>query len=99
MAKRASSNIRNGKSTPRYNEEFKRDAVALWHTSGRSIVSVARELGISDVTLGTWIKKAKRAGAQPLTAEEEADKKEEIWPSPHLPDTSLCNITLTLQVF
>jgi transposase-like protein len=28
--------------------------------------------------LGTWIKKAKRAGAQPLTAEEEADKKEEI---------------------
>lgn len=41
----------------RYSDEFKADAVALWRSSpGRSVKEVARELGISDMSLGTWIK-------------------------------------------
>lgn len=40
----------------RYTPEFMRDAVALVTTSGRPIKEVARELGISDTTLGNWVR-------------------------------------------
>ena len=39
--------------TRRYTDEFKRDAVALYRSSGRPIKHVAQELGISDTALGT----------------------------------------------
>ncbi len=42
----------------RYSEEFKRDAVALLRSSGRPIVEVARELGITDTSLGSWAREA-----------------------------------------
>jgi hypothetical protein len=35
------------KYTKRYTEEFKRDAVALVDSSGKTVTAVARELGIS----------------------------------------------------
>ena len=35
---------------------FKRDAVQLGRTSGRSIAQIARELGIYDSTLGNWVR-------------------------------------------
>ena len=37
-------------------EEFKREAVALYRSSDRSIAEVARELGISGESLRHWIK-------------------------------------------
>ena len=36
----------------RYTAQFKRDAVALWKASGRPIVEVAKELGVTDSSLG-----------------------------------------------
>jgi transposase len=45
-----------GPTTRRYTDEFKNDAVALYRRSGRSISEVARELGISDTSLGTWVR-------------------------------------------
>jgi len=45
-----------GSTTRRYADEFKRDAVALYRSSGRPIKEVARELGISDTSLGTWVR-------------------------------------------
>ena len=42
----------------RYSDEFKRDAVALFRSSGRSIREVAKELGISDMSLAAWVKEA-----------------------------------------
>jgi transposase len=42
----------------RYTEEFKADAVALVRRSGRPIAEVARELGITDTSLGNWIREA-----------------------------------------
>ncbi len=39
------------RSPRRYSPEFKRDAVALLHSSGRPIKEVAMELGVSDTTL------------------------------------------------
>lgn len=40
----------------KYPLEFRREAVALVRSSGRSIAEVARSLGISDATLGNWLK-------------------------------------------
>ena len=58
----------------RYSEEFKRDAVALWRKSGKSIAEVARELGVNDMSLGLWIKRSD--GSAPLSDEERADRAE-----------------------
>jgi transposase len=44
----------------RYSDEFKADAVALLRTSGRPIAEVARELGITDTSLGSWARDAAR---------------------------------------
>lgn len=43
---------------PPYPPEFRREAVQLAQTSERSIAQVARDLGISNQTLHTWIKQA-----------------------------------------
>jgi len=45
-----------GKIQKTYTVEFKREAVRLAQTSGKSIVQVARELGISDTSIHQWRK-------------------------------------------
>ena len=40
----------------RFCEEFKRDAVGIVGSSGKSIAEVARELGIYDSLLGSWVR-------------------------------------------
>jgi len=51
----------------KYDEEFRRNAVALAQTSGRPLAQIATELGISHWNLRDWIKgkhrKAPVAGA------------------------------------
>jgi transposase len=37
-----------------YTQEFKREAVRLAQTNGKSIAQVARELGISDSSIHQW---------------------------------------------
>ena len=44
------------KTPPSYTEEFKRDAVRLVETSGKSKTQIARDLGISDRALYRWLK-------------------------------------------
>ena len=58
MAKEPSS-----KYTKRYSGEFKRDAVALLRSSGRPIAQVAKELGVSDVTLASWARELEKDAA------------------------------------
>ena len=41
-------------STPPYSLEFRREAVRLLRTSGRSIPQLAEELGCSPQSLGNW---------------------------------------------
>lgn len=50
------------KYTKRYSEEFKRDAVALVASSGRTATEAARELGVSPESLRGWVKKANGVG-------------------------------------
>ena len=47
----------------RYPEEFRREAVALYRSSDRSRVEVAKSLGISDGSLAAWVKQAEAAEA------------------------------------
>ena len=45
----------------KYPEEFRRDAVELVRTSGRSIIEVATSLGFTDSTLHNWLKADREA--------------------------------------
>jgi transposase-like protein len=47
-----------------YTQEFKREAVRLALTSGKSIAQVARELGISDSSIHQWRKELADHGAE-----------------------------------
>ncbi len=44
------------KSTPEVPAQFKRDAVELVRTTDRPIVEVSRELGVSETSLGNWLR-------------------------------------------
>ena len=59
----------------RFTAEFKADAVAMVIDGDRSIVDVARSLGLVEQTLGNWVRQARvdrgeRAG---LTSDERAE--------------------------
>lgn len=60
------------RSRPPYPEEFRREAVELVRTSGRSVNSIARDLGVSGQSLSSWVKRTEiDAGRAPgLTSEE-----------------------------
>src|SRR5579859_7550198 len=47
-----------------YTQEFKREAVRLAQTSGKSIAQVAHELGISDSSIHQWRKELADHGAE-----------------------------------
>lgn len=78
MGKRNTSGRPTPASARRYSSEFKADAVALLNSSGRAIAAVAKEIGVSDVTLAAWA----REHATGLSAEDraasEAERKEAI---------------------
>jgi transposase len=67
------------KYTKRYTEEFKRDAIALVDSSGKTVTAVARELGISSESLRGWYRKAKadrgEGGSGELTSAERQELK------------------------
>jgi transposase len=60
-----------------YTAEFKREAVRLAQTSGKSIAQVARDLGISDTSIHQWRKELAAHGDEAFpgsghqTAQEE----------------------------
>jgi transposase len=59
-----------GSTRRRFTEEYKDQAVAFVIDGGRSIADVARNIGVHEMTLGKWVKKARdvQAGQVPLDA-------------------------------
>jgi transposase len=57
----------------KYTAEFRAEALELVRSSGQSMAEVARSLGISDGTLGNWVKadrEARERGADPQALSE-----------------------------
>jgi transposase len=58
-----------------YPPEFRREAVALYRRSGRSLREIAHELGVSWESLRLWLKQAAvDAGEQPGVTSEEREE-------------------------
>jgi transposase len=53
-----------GARPSKYSEDFRRDAVDLVRSSGRTIRDAGRELGVNHETLRNWVSAAKRADEQ-----------------------------------
>ncbi|MGP4052193.1 transposase [Streptomyces sp. 2A115] len=66
------------KYTKRYTEEFKRDAIALVDSSGKTVTAVARELGISSESLRGWYRKAKAEQGEGTPDELSSAEREEL---------------------
>jgi len=62
----------------RYTEEFKRDAIALVDSSGKTVTAVARELGISSESLRGWYRKAKAGQGERHSSELTSTEREEL---------------------
>ncbi|GIF45456.1 transposase [Actinoplanes xinjiangensis] len=52
----------------KYPEQFRKDAVDLVRSSGRTIRDVGRELGVNHETLRNWVSAAKRAEQGPAAS-------------------------------
>src|ERR671920_1780575 len=60
----------------KFDEDFKAGAVRLVLETGKPIAQIARELGINDGTLGSWVTAARRqrdGGNGPLSEDERAE--------------------------
>jgi transposase len=78
MAKQKNPGRSTAPSARRYSPEFKKDAVALWRSSGRSMAAVAKEIGVSDVTLTAWIREQDKETTGAVEVESEADRLEAV---------------------
>jgi transposase len=58
-----------GSTRRSFSEEYKREAVNFVVEGGRSVAEVARNIGVHEMTLGRWVRKAKDSdGAAPADA-------------------------------
>ncbi|MGQ4365460.1 transposase [Streptomyces sp. SAS_272] len=62
----------------RYSEEFKRDAVALVRSSGKTVTEVAREIGVSAEGLRNWVKQDMIDRGQGAPGELTSVEREEL---------------------
>ena len=69
-----------GQQRRRFSPEFKRDAIALYKSSGRSIAAVAKELGLGESNLGGWLAKDReqRAISDPVGYAAEVAESDEV---------------------
>ena len=60
----------------RFTQEYKDQAVSLVRDSGRTVAEVAKSIGVHEMTLGNWVRKAKDSGRgqdQDLSESERAE--------------------------
>jgi transposase len=61
----------------RYDREFREGAVRIVEETGRPIAQVARDLGVNEGTLGTWVQRARAAadGVRGLSRDDREELK------------------------
>jgi len=59
-----------------FTQEYREQAVSLHLDSGRSITEVARSIGVHEMTVGKWVKKAREAGRVPDSDLSEPERAE-----------------------
>lgn len=67
-----------GSTRRRFTEEYKEQAVAFVIEGNRSVADVARNIGVHEMTLGKWVKKAKDARAAQVPAGAPLDETERM---------------------
>ncbi|WP_327417507.1 transposase [Streptomyces sp. NBC_01233] len=65
-------------TSKRYTAEFKRDAVALVHSSGKTVTEVARDIGVSPEGLRNWVKRDKNDRGQGSAGALTTAEREEL---------------------
>ena len=58
---------------PRYTPEFKAEAVRIVRSSSDAVAKIARDLGITQQSLRTWVQAAQPASSPPLTDDERSE--------------------------
>ncbi|MFJ1549801.1 transposase [Streptomyces sp. NPDC088246] len=66
------------KYTKRYTAEFKRDAIALVDSTGRTVTETARELGVGPESLRNWYRQAKADRGEGRPGELATAEREEL---------------------
>jgi transposase len=61
--------------SPRFTEDFKRDAVEQITVRGYTVAEVSRRLGVSTHSLYAWIKKSSGGGRTPSGVDHEAENR------------------------
>ncbi len=90
-----------GSTRRSFTEEYKEEAVKFVIEGGRSVAEVARNIGVHEMTLGKWVKKARDASesAKPADAPlSESERLELIRVRAELKDTKAENAELQMQV-
>jgi transposase len=63
------------RSRPPYPEQFRREAVELVRTSGRSIKEIATDLGVTEQSLRSWVKQREvDVGERPGLSSDEREE-------------------------
>ncbi len=65
-----------GSTRRRFTEEYKAQAVAFVIDDHRPIAEVARNIGVHEMTLGKWVKKARESDDSPAKPLEDSERAE-----------------------
>ncbi|MFE6946696.1 transposase [Streptomyces chartreusis] len=58
----------------KFDAEFREGAVRIVTETGKTVAEVAKDLGINETTLASWVSRARRAGTAPGGGNDELER-------------------------